>query len=146
MEIRKQFAALVIFAVPGLGGAQVVIEEPDHLKCYTIQHLEPVDPQTRIVELKNQFREETCEISLPPTRFCVETIKNQGDDPRGGAAGHFLCYNIAMSKAGIRCQQTMVAPQQALALDQFGEWPIQVRAPRQVCTPVDKVHPIPPPQ
>lgn len=142
MEIRKQVVALAILAVPGLAGAQVVIEEPDHLKCYDIRHISPTDPGTRTVRLKNQFRREKCEINSVPSRFCVETVKGlpgSGDDPRRGPAGHFLCYDIANTG----CSQTMIAPQEALASDQFGDWRIQVMRPRQVCTSVEKIHPIP---
>jgi hypothetical protein len=143
MQFRVWFlVATILCAGASFTAAQIVDPEPDHLKCYTIRHLQPVDPQLRTVELRNQFRKERCQIEVPARRFCVETVKrigpnDPGDDPLGGPAGHFLCYNIN------DCEEERVASQKALAIDQFGQWPIQVRRAQQVCTPVNKIHPIP---
>lgn len=143
MRFRVLFLAFaVLFVGASFTAAQVVVAEHDHLKCYTIRHLQPVQTQLLTVELRNQFRNETCQIELPATRFCVETVKridqnDDGDDRRGGPAGHFLCYDID------NCEEERVASQKALARDQFGNWPIQVRRAKQVCTPVNKIHPIP---
>lgn len=132
----------LLFAGASVAAAQIVVPEEDHLECYTIKHLQPVEPHLLLVELKNQFRKEHCQIKLPATRFCVETIKrlspvDDGNDPLGGPAGHFLCYDID------NCEEEPVASQKALAIDQFGQWPIQVRRATQVCTPVNKIHPVP---
>jgi hypothetical protein len=136
------FVFVALFAGASFGAAQIVEPEPDHLKCYTINHLQPVEPHLLTVGLRNQFRREKCQIEIPATHFCVETIKklssdDDGNDPLGGPAGHFLCYNIH------DCNEERVASQKALAIDQFGEWPIQVRRAKQVCTPVNKIHPPP---
>jgi len=143
MQSRVLFLVFaVLFVGASFTAAQIVVSEHDHLKCYTIRHLQPVEPHLLTVELLNQFRRERCQIEVPATRFCVETIKridpnDDGNDPRGGPAGHFLCYDISS------CEEERVASQKALANDQFGSWPIQVRRAKQVCTPVDKIHPIP---
>jgi len=144
MQFRVPFLViLVLFAGASFTAAQVVVSEHDHLKCYTINHLQPVEPHLRTVRLRNQFRKERCQIEIPATHFCVETIKrldsaDDGNDPRGGPAGHFLCYNISDCEV-----EEGVASQKALAIDQFGQWPIRVRRAKQVCTPVDKIHPLP---
>ena len=76
MQFRTPFLViLVLFAGASFTAAQVVDPEPDHLKCYTIRHLQPVEPELLTVKLRNQFRRETCQIEVPATHFCVETIK-----------------------------------------------------------------------
>lgn len=117
-------------------------DEPsmDHLKCYSIVHRNQPEPGIKQVRLKNQFGLESCTIKTPATRFCVETEKNAVDDPRGGEAGDFLCYEVALSATGIpQCQNVGIVPSRlAQVEDQFGKWKIRVGRPRTICTPAIK--------
>jgi hypothetical protein len=66
----------------------------------------------------------------------VQTEKDQGDDPRGGPAGDFLCYEI-------RCQRHQ-PPATPSIEDQFGHRPVRLRDPKFVCTPAERL-PVGPP-
>lgn len=137
--------ALLVMANMAL--AQVPVDpqpydEPflDHLKCYSIVHRNQPPAGTKTVQLRNQFGLEQCVIRVPAARFCAETMKNGQDDPRGGEAGDFLCYDVALSATGAPlCRNIPPVPSRlAQVHDQFGEWKIRVGRPRTICTPAIK--------
>src|SRR5687767_5381684 len=107
MKCRRLLGSFVtaLLVMANLALAQVVPVDPepydepflDHLKCYNIVHRNQPPEGTRQVQLRNQFGLEECIIRVPAKRFCVETMKNGQDDPRGGEAGDFLCYDVALS-------------------------------------------------
>jgi hypothetical protein len=134
--------AAVLFGGASLAAAQIVEPEHEHFKCYTIRHLQPTEPHVRAVDLQNQFRRERCTIELPAARFCVETIKRLSPDDIAtmSSEGQPATF-CAMTSANVTNYSPW--PQNSLAIDQFGQWPIQVRAARQVCTLVNNIHPLP---
>lgn len=118
-------------------GSAAVAGEADHLKCYQVTkdtHL----PKQAIVDLLNeQFGEEPdCTVQIKGAFFCAPTIKNGGDDPRGGALlSDFLCYRVTCAH---RHKQAILID------DQFGPRQIDIQDARLLCTPTRKI--IPPTQ
>ena len=107
--------------------ASAGIAEQDHLKGYGIRDLNHVAAPSGYT-MTTRFGGETCTLSKP-LYFLVQAEKNGGDDPRGGAAGDFVCYRA-------RCSG--VKPPVTDTDTQFGVHKLYVRSARVVCLPTDE--------
>src|SRR5207249_10585651 len=88
----------------------------------------PVPPT---VNLSNQFAGSGgCTLRNRPWLFLVQSEKNGGDDPRGGPAGHFVCYKGICPTVG--------TPPDTQADSQFGLMNLKCGRPHIFCVPVDK--------
>lgn len=124
-------AALILVAtLLGAPAGYAIVLEPDHLKCYPMTDSGMATTQT--ADLNNQFGFEIVTFTTKASLFCVETVKNSTNDPRGGQAGHFLCYKITAF--------TPPAPTTPIFVDdQFGQRQVTLVKPLYLCTPTTKL-------
>jgi hypothetical protein len=105
----------------------------DHLKGYTIRDPNPILNPPPTVRLFDQFNPnaQSCTVRTRATHLLVESRKNNQDDPRGDAAGHYLCYNITCPTFPDRV---------AIVADQFVPNGRQIRIlqPVRLCAPTKK--------
>jgi hypothetical protein len=120
---RWRLAAALAFAVHCLT-VSVAAGEEDHLVGYRIRDRNSV-PATNPVTIDTQFGTQTC-ILKKAQLFLVESEKNGGDDPRGGPAGHFVCYKA-------KC--TAPVPPSTNVETQFGVHALDAASTSIVCLP-----------
>jgi hypothetical protein len=118
----------IVLAAALLVGADLIsitgaFAEDDHLAGHRITDLNRV-PGPEYITLGGQ----TCKLKTPRL-FLVQSEKNAGDDPRGGPAGHFVCYRA-------RCDGPL--PPVTDAESQLGLHRLQSRKTETVCLPVDR--------
>lgn len=119
------FASLVVLAC-----VSVALAEQDHLKGYKVKDRDKVRP-SGTQTLTTQFGDETCELKRAKF-WLVQSEKNAGDDPRGGAAGDFVCYRA-------KCSGPL--PPATTVDDQFATHTLEAKRARLVCVPVDALPP-----
>jgi hypothetical protein len=125
-----------LLALPSVGFASPIPAQADHLKCYSVK--DPNPQKTRQVVLQtpqlNHFEE--CTVSTRASFMCLDAIKNNGDDPRGGPAGDYLCYKLRECKPPIK--------QNLFVDDQFGQRVVTLEKAQYLCTPTQKTLAPPP--
>jgi hypothetical protein len=85
--------------------------------------------------MSHQFGNEACELKKPQF-YLVQSAKDGGDDPRGGAAGEFVCYKAKCADS------TPQIPNPTDRESQFGAHSLESKKAKLVCLPVE---PPPPP-
>ena len=131
-RLATVLAVAAALLAPARSQAEAVVPF-DHLKCYAVTHLNPVQHFTFDVTPRDtRFTAETgCRIRGKPTQLCVPAAKlnvhpTPPGAPAGVEAGSFLCYHMTCPRPD---KQTLSFT------DQFGTRNIQARTPNLFCTP-----------
>lgn len=127
MGNSKGLASIMLIAATVIAGVDPASAEEDHLEGYKIKDLNRIVPPANPYVVSNQFGIESCELKRP-LFFMVQSEKNGGDDPRGGATGELVCYKA-------KC--TGSVPPLVNAESQFGVHQLESKKAKLVCLPVD---------
>lgn len=118
LAVAMAIAMQVLVASSGLA-------EEDHLVGYKVKDTGGLPPSTVFTLDNAQDPNMGCELKKPKF-LLVRSEKNAGDDPRGGPAGRFLCYN-AKCTTGL----TLVQGEDQF----FAPHSLEIKKPKLVCAP-----------
>lgn len=124
----RRLAAIAVMAAFVTFPLSAVRGEEDHLEGYKVKDPNKFQPPETYT-LDNQFGTANCQLKKAKF-FLVQSEKNNGNDPRGGPAGHFVCYK-ATCTGGVPTSLTEVD-------DQFGTHSLESKKTKLVCVPADK--------
>lgn len=127
MRLRHFTAAACVAGLVTLAVSAVQGEE-DHLEGYKVKDPTKFQPSGTYT-VDNQFGTATCQLKKAKF-FLVQSEKNNGNDPRGGPAGHFVCYTAKCS-GGLPTSNTELD-------DQFGTHTLEAKKTQLVCVPADE--------
>ena len=131
---RRSISTLMLVLGIAMSIASAARADNDHLEGYKIKdgNAETI-ALPGLIAMQSQFGLDACELKKAQF-FLVQGQKNGGDDPRGGAAGNFVCYKAKCSAD---------APPTTTGTSQFGNHSLQPKKGTLVCLPLDN-EPTPP--
>lgn len=128
MAIRWQWVGIVSLVLAATVSAFAA--EPDHLLLYRAKDLDGAKPQTSHA-LEGLLAEHDCRIRGKSRLLGIPSIKDEGDDPRGGALETaFVCYRVTCTDAPLP---------DGVWRDGLAERGVRPTRPRFLCAPADSL-------